>query len=87
MPLHHAADRLYQWTLIQGHRDGCQKIFPRPQVNHVWFEAISFIQGFSRKVGKYWQNGGGGGNGPKTISPQVTQGDLNILTMIILADH
>ena len=34
--------------------------------------------GFSRKVEKWWQNGGigGGGNGPKTISPVVTRGDL-----------
>ena len=47
----------------------------------MWFEEISF-RGFP---GKFWQNGGGGGdggggdggeNGPKTISPPVTQGDL-----------
>ena len=49
---------------------------------------LASFEGFPRKVGKYWQNGGGedgGRNEPKTISPPVTRGDLNILTMIILA--
>ena len=46
----------------------------------MWFEEFSF-RGFLQKVEK--QNGGGsgryggGGNGPKTISPPVTRGDLN----------
>ena len=34
--------------------------------------------GVSRKVEKCWQNNGVGGNGPKTISPPVTRGDLII---------
>ena len=37
--------------------------------------------GFSRKVEKCWQNGGGGGKGPKTLSPPVTQGDLTMNRM------
>ena len=50
--------------------------FHENRSNHVWFEETSF-RGFSRKVEKCWQNGGGGGgNGPKTISPSVTRGDL-----------
>ena len=36
-------------TLTQGHRDGCQKIFPHPWVNHVWLEEISF-RGFPGKL-------------------------------------
>ena len=40
--------------------------------------------GVSRKVEKCWQNGGGGGgNGPKTISPLVTRGDLMNVTLIL----
>ena len=33
------------------------------------------VSGVSQKVGKCWQNGGGG-DGPKTISPPVTRGEL-----------
>ena len=36
-------------TLTKGHRNGCQKFFPHPQVNHVWFEEISF-RGFPGKL-------------------------------------
>ena len=53
--------------------------FPTPigQPCVVWRNKL---QGFSRKVEKCWQNGGGDGggreNGPKTISTPFTQGDL-----------
>ena len=71
-------------TLTQGHRDGCQKLFPHPKVNHVWFEEISF-RGFPGKLKSVGRTAAvaemaaardGGGNGPKTISPPVALGDL-----------
>ena len=56
------------------------KNFPTPigQQGVVWRNEL---QGFSQKIEKCWQNGGGdggggGGNGPKTISAPVTRGDL-----------
>ena len=36
-------------ALNQGHWDGCQKMFPHPLVNHVWFEEISF-RDFPKKL-------------------------------------
>ena len=68
------------------------KFFPTPigQPCVVW---RNWLQGFSQKIEKCWQNGGGGdgrdgedgggGNGPKTISPPVTRGDLIMYQEIV----
>ena len=58
-----------------------RNMFPTKISVHYYDIPNTYKTVFSRKVEKCWQNGSSGdrGNGPKTISPPVTWGDLMAL--------
>ena len=78
---HDMANKMLDWgngfKIVRKKTDGCRKNFP--YVNHVWFEEITF-RGFPDKLKKFWQNGGGGGDGEngRETNPPVTWGEFMI---------